>query len=69
MTTHDNGSRLGPFGAYRQQGCREGIVDWGKHGDALVVSIQVELQSFALQSINVADQLHKHNLVHPCFPW
>lgn len=43
-------TEAGDFVAYRQEGRGEGIIDWGKHGDALVVAIQVELQSFALQS-------------------
>ena len=45
-----DGSLLRRECAHRQERGREGVVDGGKHGDALVVSVQVELQSFALQA-------------------
>lgn len=50
VSMHSSKSLWKRSGAYRQEWCREGIVDGSKHGDALVVSIQIELQSFALQA-------------------
>ena len=40
------GQHKGP--AYHQQGLCEGIIDGGKHCDALVSAIESGLQSFAL---------------------
>ena len=49
--------------AHRQERCGESVVDGSKHGDALIVSIQVELQSFALQAANAVllDRLRHKN--------
>ena len=58
-----NGSLPRRVGAHRQERCRERVVDGSKHGDALVVSIQVELQSFALQAAHamLLVELHRVN--------
>ena len=45
-----NGSLSRRVCAHRQERCSKSVVDGSKHGDALVVAIQVELQPFALQA-------------------
>ena len=48
-TNNDLKAAVEDLCAYRKEGFKEGVVDGSKHGDALLVSIQVELQPFALQ--------------------